>query len=352
MIKKKTTKTIERKELYDLVWSKPIMELSKEFGVSDRGLGKVCERYDIPKPPRGYWQKLEAGERIKIPKLPKNTNPWKETVRMEGSFEVELSSSVSEKIAEQTSKRIVIPERCLKSNPLVKETEKSVRKELRHRRSLLLNSLFSELKNNEYEIELEEDCFKISLGKEKIYLKIAEQMKEQKRPLTEKEEKNKIYGMQKWVYEYEPTGRLKISLLKELYRYSSGLISYYADSKATLVEEKINDIYFVIVEWIFNKREERLKKEEKEKLRQEREKQERIKKKKQEILLEETKGFILAKNIREYVYSKEKTFKDNKVKMLNFEEWKSFALNHADEIDPSFKDEEEVVDNYKPYNWY
>lgn len=62
MIKEKITKTIERKELYDLVWSKPIMELSKEFGVSGRGLGKVCERYDIPKPPRGYWQKLEAGK--------------------------------------------------------------------------------------------------------------------------------------------------------------------------------------------------------------------------------------------------------------------------------------------------
>ncbi len=63
-------------------------------------------------------------------------------------------------------------------------------------------------------------------------------------------------------------------------------------------------------------------------------------------------GIIFAKNIREYVYSKEKAFNNNKVKMLDFEEWKSFALNHADEIDPSFKDEKEVVDGYKPYNWY
>ena len=66
MIKKRIIKTITRKELYELVWTKPTMDISKEFGLSDRGLGKVCERYDIPKPPRGYWQKLSAGEKIKI----------------------------------------------------------------------------------------------------------------------------------------------------------------------------------------------------------------------------------------------------------------------------------------------
>lgn len=294
--------------------------------------------------------KIRGRQRIKIPKLPKNTNPWKETVRIEGSFEVELSSSVSEKITEQTAKRIVVPERLSKTHPLIKETEKSIRKEVSHRRNLFLNALFSELEKNEYEIGLEENCFKISFEKETIYLKIIEQMKEHKRPLTEKEEKNKI-GMQKWFLEYEPTGRLKISLYEGLYKYSSGLISYFVDSKSTLLEDKINDVYFAIVEWIFNEREERLKKEAQEKLRQEREKQERIKKKKQEILIEETKSFILAKNIREYAYSKENAFKDNKVKMLNFEEWKSFALNYADEIDPSFKNEEEVVDDYRSYNW-
>ena len=63
MLKEQIRNSITRKELYDLIWSKPIMEISKEFGLSDRGLGKVCERHDIPKPPRGYWQKISADEK-------------------------------------------------------------------------------------------------------------------------------------------------------------------------------------------------------------------------------------------------------------------------------------------------
>jgi hypothetical protein len=36
--------TISREELYDKVWTTPIQKLSKEFGLSDVGLGKVCRR--------------------------------------------------------------------------------------------------------------------------------------------------------------------------------------------------------------------------------------------------------------------------------------------------------------------
>ena len=47
------TKTFTRRKLYDLIWLDPISTLSKEFGISDRGLGKICARHDIPVPPRG-----------------------------------------------------------------------------------------------------------------------------------------------------------------------------------------------------------------------------------------------------------------------------------------------------------
>lgn len=70
MLKQKNIITVSRQELYDLVWSRPIMNIAKDFGISDRGLGRVCERYNIPKPPRGYWQKIAAGARGEKPKLP------------------------------------------------------------------------------------------------------------------------------------------------------------------------------------------------------------------------------------------------------------------------------------------
>src|SRR3954451_4846688 len=50
-----------REELYEKVWQAPMWRLCEEFGLSDRGLGKLCERWNVPVPPRGYWRRLETG---------------------------------------------------------------------------------------------------------------------------------------------------------------------------------------------------------------------------------------------------------------------------------------------------
>ena len=48
------TNALNRKALYDLVWAKPISTVAKDYGLSDRGMAKLCERNSIPVPPRGY----------------------------------------------------------------------------------------------------------------------------------------------------------------------------------------------------------------------------------------------------------------------------------------------------------
>jgi hypothetical protein len=65
-----TERLLSREELFDLVWSKPIRHLAKEFGISDVGLAKVCARYNIPRPERGYWQQLAVGKAPERPQLP------------------------------------------------------------------------------------------------------------------------------------------------------------------------------------------------------------------------------------------------------------------------------------------
>jgi hypothetical protein len=47
-----------RRELYALVWSKPMSALAKDYGISDRGLAKICDRHSIPVPPLGYSNRL------------------------------------------------------------------------------------------------------------------------------------------------------------------------------------------------------------------------------------------------------------------------------------------------------
>jgi len=55
---------LTRRELYDLVWSKPMKDLAGDFDLSDRGLAKICERHRVPTPGRGYWAKLQARKKV------------------------------------------------------------------------------------------------------------------------------------------------------------------------------------------------------------------------------------------------------------------------------------------------
>ena len=62
--------TLTRQQLYDRAWTTPLDALAKELGLSGRGLGKVCERHDIPVPPRGWWSKKAAGHPVELAPLP------------------------------------------------------------------------------------------------------------------------------------------------------------------------------------------------------------------------------------------------------------------------------------------
>jgi hypothetical protein len=59
-----------RRQLYDLVWSKPVVSLAMEYGFSNVGFAKICRRNSIPLPPRGYWAKINAGLQVVRPPLP------------------------------------------------------------------------------------------------------------------------------------------------------------------------------------------------------------------------------------------------------------------------------------------
>lgn len=61
---------VSREELYTLVWQRPMSRLAEEFGISGNGLAKICDRMDVPYPPRGYWAKREAGKPVVLFKLP------------------------------------------------------------------------------------------------------------------------------------------------------------------------------------------------------------------------------------------------------------------------------------------
>jgi hypothetical protein len=59
-----------REELYEQVRSEPMRKLAKRYSISDVALAKICKKLDIPRPPRGYWARKEAGKKVKQTPLP------------------------------------------------------------------------------------------------------------------------------------------------------------------------------------------------------------------------------------------------------------------------------------------
>lgn len=93
-----------RQELYDLVWSVPISTLAVKYGLSDRGLAKVCERHQIPVPSRGHWARIEAGQKVTQTPLWKTADPaiqqvtfgWQQHRHPEAAFAFEATRKAKE----------------------------------------------------------------------------------------------------------------------------------------------------------------------------------------------------------------------------------------------------------------
>jgi hypothetical protein len=54
--------SITREQLYELVWSKSMLQVAAYFEISSSYLARVCNELRIPRPPRGHWIKLEFGK--------------------------------------------------------------------------------------------------------------------------------------------------------------------------------------------------------------------------------------------------------------------------------------------------
>lgn len=68
-------RVLTREEFYDLVWSKPMTHLGRDFGVSDVAMHKHCRKHAIPTPPLGYWAKKAHGKAVVQTPLGPDTGP-------------------------------------------------------------------------------------------------------------------------------------------------------------------------------------------------------------------------------------------------------------------------------------
>jgi hypothetical protein len=119
----KKQKPLTREELYDLVWSVPIIKLAKRFYLSDQGLAKKCKKHNIPRPPMGYWAKLEHGKPVEKTPLPNITDQRLAFIEFQPNYKNSIPESVlsikEEPLANNTA--FQIPKRVKRYHPLIQE---------------------------------------------------------------------------------------------------------------------------------------------------------------------------------------------------------------------------------------
>lgn len=61
---------LDRDELYEEVWKTPVFRLSRKYGISDRGLAKICKRMKHPRSAKRILGKTCGGTKGKTEAAP------------------------------------------------------------------------------------------------------------------------------------------------------------------------------------------------------------------------------------------------------------------------------------------
>lgn len=229
--------TVTREELYRQVWEKPMVKLSAEYGISDNGLAKICDRLQVPYPPRGYWAKKASGQKVvefKLPEAKPDTppnvriTPTPKSAAVSDTPEIRAVNELRASIGE-----ITVSQRLSRPHPIIAgwlETHKRRRQETKaepwrlkeapskfsdsdNRRHLLLDALFKAVeKHGGKAIEDNQRSLCIEVNKQKIEIQLSEKSKQIKRVPTESEKRYRALDANGLVRDLQPCGLFAFSI--------------------------------------------------------------------------------------------------------------------------------------------
>ena len=359
-------RVITREELYKLVWSKPITEVAKEFGMSDVGLAKVCKKLNVPKPYRGYWQLVEAGRPVTIPPLPpaREGDPTRTTLSPE-YYRVDFKpqdQTVLDRINAESlpENRIIVAEALEKPHALVRNTSVLLRKgkpdecgRLRcwsindnrprlnvavskntlPRALLITDPLIKALEARGCKVN-SDGATVCQIGETNIAFYLWEKVSRSERVLTEKEQE------QAWRYDrwqLTPTGELTLTLDETWAERKN-----WRDGKKKKLEDKLNDIVagmFAAAERIRLKEIERQEEQERwaeaERRRADLERERKVQEERRNQIDAMVASWIKSTNLRYFLQECEKTLSlESKNPDPAGAQWLSWARAYADALDP------------------
>lgn len=353
--------TFTRQQLYDLVWSEPMLSLSKKYNISDVGLRKTCIRMSIPMPKAGHWQKLKFGKKIKRVPLPANYQGEQEvsfSLRDENTpFPVRGESPLSvlkHQIENDASLKLTVPDKLTNPDKLIIAARESLNRKDSYAHHGLISCQRGELnirvtKENVSRALRFMDAFikamrarghEITIENDSTYAVV----KTQKLEVSLREKTKRIPGTERWqTSDYQPTGQLVFKLDETCYDRE------WMDGKLPLENQLliiIAKLELISVE--LNERELVWQKQ-----REERDRQEKLRKayeEKQQKDLADFKDMLLkaarwhkAVNLRNYIDTVEQKAINSNNLSEELKGWLAWARKKADWYDPFIELKDELL---------
>ncbi len=127
------TFSLTRQELYEQVWSKPMITLANEYSLSDNRLRKICKKYNIPIPPIGHWQKIQFNKKTTRIPLPKKENEEEIKINVQDSKLIAntgnpIKNAVAEKIKNNSSLILKVADRLSKPDYIILKLKQILRR--------------------------------------------------------------------------------------------------------------------------------------------------------------------------------------------------------------------------------
>lgn len=220
-----------------------MVKIAKEFGISDRGLAKTCQRLEVPVPPRGYWAKLRAGKEVsKLPLPEAQPMTTKETAirqnprsraaaepprnpELQARIDAALGSCVPVRVPKSLSNPHSIIRGWMDEDRRARERlceslyaprHRSVTQTPTNRRRLrILTALLREFERMGYRVIAErEERQPVTVRSATAELKfmLFEPMRRVRLPLEEKEKKDSSNQVGEWRYENRKSGELVLRI--------------------------------------------------------------------------------------------------------------------------------------------
>lgn len=352
-----------RKDLYDLVWSKPVSKILEEYKISHTTFKNICKENDVPLPKNGYWQKLKYNKKVEITPLPESNKQYGEIVLVDERKEIselnllvkeikinnELPINVSEKLSKPD--KIIIRTRDYyqqrRKDKYPKRTEVSkegvfsmdVSEAIERRAYRFADTLIKLVRKRGHDLKIITNHKYYNYNGTKLiifdeYFDI--RLRETNKRVVEEDES----GWKRSVY--YPTGKLCLK--------TDDYPSYeWVDSKTKALEDKLPDILAYFELQAKRKKVERIERDIRNKEYERQKKIEEELKQKRYKELNDFKSLINSSgrwhksvSLRNYLDTFEANAKANNSLDENKIEWLKWALKKADWYDPFIESEDEL----------